>query len=481
MSTVPHIPILRLGERYDSLDLIGVKPLGSDDTLAHVSKANAGIIKRDARRFADARAALGRMSIRELLDIAHRAGDLFMSADLPLGDRAQSADDYIDQLSQTSGLPHTLVRANMAKIYEVFTEMPTILAGLTRGIDLDILDRGYGEQAGIPMSFYPTTRALGVVLPSNSPGVNSLWMPAIALRIPVILKPGSEEPWTPYRIIQAFIAAGAPPEAFGFYPTDHEGASAVMDCCDRSIIFGGEAIQKKYAGDPRVEVHGPGWSKVLIGDDHIDRWPDYLDCLVKSVAGNSGRSCINASAILVPRHGRELAAALAERLVAIRPLPRDHPEAMLSGIANPKMAEWVDAQLDEGLATPGAEDVTAALRSGSPRRATIDCVTYLQPTIIRCDSWEHPLANREFMFPFASVVEVPQADMLDAIGPSLVVTAITDDDDFTRDLLDCPLIERLNLGPLPTSVAKWDQPHEGNLFEFLYHRRAIQRSEPQPA
>ena len=481
MSNVPHIPILRLGERYDSLDRIDVKPLGSDDTLTQVSKANAGIIKRDARRFADARAVLQRFSIRELLDIANRAGDLFMSASLPLGDTQQSADDYIDQLSATSGLPHTLVRANMAKIYEVFTELPTILAGLTRGIDLDILDRGYGEQAGIPMSFYPTTRALGVVLPSNSPGVNSLWMPAIALRIPVILKPGSEEPWTPYRIIQAFIAAGAPAEAFGFYPTDHEGASAVMDCCDRSIIFGGEAIQAKYAGDPSVEVHGPGWSKVLIGDDRIDRWPDFLDCLVKSVAGNSGRSCINASAILVPRHSRELADALAERLAAIAPLPRDHADAMLSGIANPKMAEWVDAQLDTGLETPGAEDVTAARRNGSPRRVTVDGVTYLMPTLIRCDTWEHPLANREFMFPFVSVVEVAQADMLDSIGPSLVVTAITDDAAFTRDLLACPLIERLNLGPLPTSVAKWDQPHEGNLFEFLYHRRAIQHAEATPA
>lgn len=481
MSTVPHIPILRLGERYDSLDLIDVKSLGSDDTLAQVSKANAGIIKRDARRFADARAALQKFSIRELLNIANRAGDLFMNASLPLGDTQQTADDYIDQLSATSGLPHTLVRANMAKIYEVFTELPTILAGLTRGIDVDILDRGYGEQSGIPMSFYPTTRALGVVLPSNSPGVNSLWMPSIALRIPVILKPGSEEPWTPYRIIQAFIAAGAPAEAFGFYPTDHEGAAAVMDCCDRSIIFGGEAIQAKYAGDPRVEVHGPGWSKVLIGDDRIDQWPDYLDCLVKSVAGNSGRSCINASAILVPRHGRELANALAQRLADIQPLPRDHGDAMLSGIANPKMAEWVDAQLDAGLDTPGAEDVTQTHRNGSPRRVTVDGVTYLLPTVIRCDSWEHPLANREFMFPFVSVVEVAQTDMLDSIGPSLVVTAITDDDAFTRDLLACPLIERLNLGPLPTSVAKWDQPHEGNLFEFLYHRRAIQRAEPQPA
>ena len=47
-----------------------------------------------------------------------------------------------------------------------------------------------------------------------------------------------------------------------------------------------------------------------------------------------------------------------------------------------------------------------------------------------CDSFAHPLANREFLFPYASVVEVPQAEMLRQIGPSLAVTAITRDPAF---------------------------------------------------
>ena len=37
---------------------------------------------------------------------------------------------------------------------------------------------------------------------------------------------------------------------------------------------------------------------------------------------------------------------------------------------------------------------------------------------------DHPLANREFLFPFASVVEVPADQLPDCLGPSLVVTAI---------------------------------------------------------
>jgi hypothetical protein len=100
-------------------------------------------------------------------------------------------------------------------------------------------------------------------------------------------------------------------------------------------------------------------------------------------------------------------------------------------------------------------------------------MNYLLPTIIQCDSFDHPLANREFLFPFASVVEVPQAAMLNTIGPSLVVTAITDDAGWIPQLLAAPHIDRLNIGPVVTAQVDWSQPHEGNLFEFLYKRRSI--------
>jgi hypothetical protein len=93
---------------------------------------------------------------------------------------------------------------------------------------------------------------------------------------------------------------------------------------------------------------------------------------------------------------------------------------------------------------------------------------------VHCASFEHPLANREFLFPYASVTEVPQDEMLRRIGPSLVVTAITANPGFRQELLDSPFIERLNLGPIPTMKISWDQPHEGNLFEFLYRRRSLE-------
>ena len=45
--------------------------------------------------------------------------------------------------------------------------------------------------------------------------------------------------------------------------------------------------------------------------------------------------------------------------------------------------------------------------------------------------------------------------------------------EFQEKLLSSHLIDRLNLGPISTMKISWDQPHEGNMFEFLYKRRSI--------
>jgi acyl-CoA reductase-like NAD-dependent aldehyde dehydrogenase len=82
------------------------------------------------------------------------------------------------------------------------------------------------------------------------------------------------------------------------------------------------------------------------------------------------------------------------------------------------MAEGIDLMIEDGFRTPGAIEVTARHREG-PRRTTFDGGVYLRPTIVHCDSFAHPLANREFLFPYASVVEVPQSEMLSQIGHEL--------------------------------------------------------------
>ena len=81
--------------------------------------------------------------------------------------------------------------------------MAAILDGLTGGLDLDVLDTGYGLRDGHMVSYAPKARRFGAVLPANSPGVHALWLPAFALKMPLALKPGQREPWTPLRIMES--------------------------------------------------------------------------------------------------------------------------------------------------------------------------------------------------------------------------------------------------------------------------------------
>lgn len=475
MSEIPHLPALRRGRPYASLDQSPLLDHRTGNPLVSISQVNAGIIRKDLARIAESRAALKRFSVAQLLEICARAADQFLNATLPLGDQGhtQSPQQYIETLSRTSGLPYNMVRRNMQKVNDSLTHMREVLNGLTRGLSLDVIDKGVGEQNGSPVCFFPRTESLGLVMPSNSPAVNSLWLPAIPLKIPVIIKPGREEPWTPYRLIQAFIAAGCPPEAFGFYPTDHEGAAEILKSCGRALIFGDKSTTSLYANNPNIQVHGPGYSKILIGEDEAERWPEFIDMIVGAISDNGGRSCINASTVVTPRFAREIADALAQKLGPIAPVPATDDSARLSGFANPKMAQFIDSTIEEGLKTPGAEDVTAKYRNG-PRKVEFEGGTYLRPTIVLCDSFNHPLANKEFLCPYASVVEVPQAEMLKQIGPSLAVTAITRDKNFIDSLIESPLLDRLNIGVISTMKVSWSQPHEGNMFEFLYKRRSIE-------
>ena len=69
--------------------------------------------------------------------------------------------------------------------------------------------------------------------------------------------------------------------------------------------------------------------------------------------------------------------------------------------------------------------------------------------------------------------------MLGAIGPTLVCTRHhRSRRSSVGELLDATHIDRLNLGPVPTTQINWLQPHEGNIVEFLFRARAFQAAEP---
>jgi len=468
-----NLPILRWGEPYTSMDVDEVVHFATGEPIARVSRANGGIIQRDMRKAARAREALRTIPIDDLIARIGRAGDIYMEATLPMGDGVQSAEAFVRAQSATTGLPERMCRANMKKNAFVLAEMRNILTSLTRGLPFDVLTTGHGEERRVPISYQAQSPVLGLVLPSNSPGVHTLWLPIIPLQIGLVLKPGPQEPWTPYRMAAAFFEAGIPREAISIYPGQADVGAAVLENCGRSLVFGGSATIERYRGNPRVQAHGPGFSKILLGDEQVDHWERYLDVMVDSVFVNSGRSCINCSGIWASRHTREIADALARKLADVRPLSPDHPDASLAAFTVPGAADAISRAIDNDLKSAGVIDVTAKYRDVG-RLIKEGRADYLLPTVLHADSPDAAVAKQEYMFPFVTVVECPQAKMLDAIGPTLVCSAITCNDAFRRQLLDAVHIDRLNLGPVPTTQLNWLQPHEGNIVEFLFRARAFQ-------
>ncbi|SFJ09391.1 aldehyde dehydrogenase family protein [Planctomicrobium piriforme] len=473
-----QIPVIRWGKPYESMEKAPVVHFETGAELARMDQANGGLIKMDMRKAAKARDVLRQFSIEDLCNRLAVAAQSYMEETLPLGNGTQTPHEFCHIQSATTGLPEHMCAFNMRKNAFVLKHMKEVLDALTRGLPFDILTNGYGmESRGIMVSYQATAPMLGAVLPNNSPGVHALWLPLIPLQLGLVLKPGSQEPWTPYRMYAAMTKAGIPAEAWCIYPGGHDCGAAVMECCERSMVFGGQQTLDKYAGNPKVQAHGPGFSKILLGDDKVDRWEDYLDIMVDSVFANSGRSCINASSIWASRHTKEIAEAIAEKLGPVEPRPMADPDCQLAAFTTKGVAEAMNNQIEEKLKEPGVTEVTAKYRKGD-RLQSHERHDFLRPTVVHCTSPEPFLANTEYMFPFVSVVECPQKQMLKAIGSTLVCTALTDDAAWKRELLDATHIDRLNIGEVKTVQLNWLQPHEGNIIDFMFRNRAFQTSPP---
>ena len=198
------IPAIRWGKPYESLEKATIVHFETGEKLATLHQTNPGLVQRDMRRAQRARDILREIPSHELISMVIKAADLYLTADLPLGDGAQSPADFVHYQSATTGLPEHMCRANMDKNHFVLTNMGEVLDALTRGLDLDILGRGHGvEKRGVPVSYQAQAPVIGLVLPSNSPGVHTLWMPVIPLQVGLVFKPGPQEPWTPYRMTEA--------------------------------------------------------------------------------------------------------------------------------------------------------------------------------------------------------------------------------------------------------------------------------------
>jgi acyl-CoA reductase-like NAD-dependent aldehyde dehydrogenase len=300
----------------------------------------------------------------------------------------------------------------------------------------------------------------------NGPGVHGLWPQALALGYRVAVRPSRREPLTGHRLVNALRQSGFRPEDAVYLPTDHGGADDIIRSSDLAMVYGGQDVVDKYADDRRVMVNGPGRAKIVITADRD--WRDHLDLIVESIANLGGMACVNTTAVLYEGDPAPLAAAIAERLATIEALPTGDERAILPTQPIEKARALADYLAVKAAGTTpllGADQVVAALGDGHAA---------LRPAVHLMAQPDVGKLNIELPFPCVWVSSWLRGAGVEPLRHSLVVTAMTGEDNLVDDLLAEPTVANVYRGH-PTFYAAPEIPHDGFLADALMCNKGFVR------
>ncbi|MFZ5889625.1 MAG: aldehyde dehydrogenase family protein [Myxococcota bacterium] len=389
-----------------------------------------------------------------------QAGSAFRSGTI----NGLDGDAYEKLVCRVSGLPISVVRAATHAIAESAIEASAAVqharpeAAVCDWRDpLTRLGRAVWTRRGDVFAVHAA---------GNHPGVHSIWLEALALGYRVAVRPSTREPFTPHRLISALREAGFGNDQVALLPTDHSVADEVIAGADLAMVYGGDDVMQKYAGSSRVLAQGPGRSKVLLATSD---WEPYLDTIVASVADQGGTACINASAVFVRGDPTPLAEALAAKLAAIPTLRPDDERAVLP--AQPiEMARSI-----EKLVLAHAKGTRAWLGGDGIVEPLVHGGAVLRPAVFQTERVDAPQTRIELGFPCVWVAPWSEADGVEPLKNTLVLTAIVDDEALVQQLVDEPSISNVYTGKCPTCRIRAGVPHDRYLAEFLMRTKAVIR------
>jgi acyl-CoA reductase-like NAD-dependent aldehyde dehydrogenase len=390
-----------------------------------------------------------------------RAAGLFATATL----NGQSVEDYQHAASRVGGIPITAVRDATATIVaRLATVDRTVAHARPAGSVADWRDpRTHGGCA----VWTRRGDVFAVHAAGNHPGPHGTWPEALALGYRVAVRPSRREPFTPYRLITALRAAGFGDDQVALLPTAHEHAGSVLRGADLGMVYGGADVVRQYGVDPTVLPQGPGRSKILVTAD-VD-WRDHLDTIVQSVSHHGGVGCINTTAVFVEGDPTALCAALSERLATMPSLPPENDKAVLPvqpAAAAKKITEFARTRAEGARAWLGQDGIVHELGDGS---------AVLRPAVYQLDRPDAPQTGVELPFPCVWVAPwTPEAGVA-VLRETLVLTAITRQEELIGRLLDEPTISNVYVGDHPTYCMAPELPHDGYLADFLMRTKAIIR------
>jgi hypothetical protein len=407
--------------------------------------------------------ALRSLPIRDVLGVFERAADIFATG----RSDGLEPEAFVRKASLSSGLPLSIVRTQTLGLFPPALRMMDRFLRVQSPCGLEVFDRFFYDAGGIRVGMTPRGRNVGFVMPGNHPSTHLMWLCALAMKLPVVLRPSNDDLFTPYRLVTALLEAGLPDDAIAFVPGGHDLVDPLVQSCALSVLFGGQQLADRYAPNRNVRIHGPGRSKIVVlaGAD----FDETVQLITRLVMDDAGRGCINGSAVIVEGRASTLAAAVAAVLQGV-PIQSPLAEGAQLGAVSAAEAAAYSGMIDSRVGS----GVTEHAPGPAGRVATVDGVRMMRPTVIEVDSFEHPLFGVELPFPF--VVFAParsRQELLRAACHSLAVVVAGEDDALAQDLLLEPTIDKVfGNGALSTEFDP-REPHEGFLVDFLFQKKAI--------
>jgi acyl-CoA reductase-like NAD-dependent aldehyde dehydrogenase len=374
-------------------------------------------------------------------------------------------DAYVELASRISGLPISVTRAGARSVADaVAAAFEAVRPARPTGAALDWREERTRSGSAV---WARRGEVFAVHAAGNGPGVHGLWPQALALGYRVAVRPSRREPLTAHRLINALRQSGFRAEHAVYLPTDHGGADEIIQSADIAMVYGGQDVVDKYANDPTVVVNGPGRTKILITADRD--WRDYIDIIVDSIANLGGMACVSTTAVLYEGDPVPLAQAIAERLATIQPLPTEDERALLPTQPIDKaqaLASYLAVKAAGATPLLGADQVVAALGDG---------YAALRPAVHVIAAPDVETLNIELPFPCVWVSPWWRGAGMEPLRHSLVITAITGDDDLIDDLLAEPTVSNVYYGRRPTCYGAAEIPHDGFLADVLMRNKGFIR------
>ncbi|MFB6074754.1 MAG: aldehyde dehydrogenase family protein [Haloarculaceae archaeon] len=446
------LPVVSGGER-ETIRSDAVE--GVDGRVADVARAPR-IRAREAVETAREEGfdALAAVPIRDLLDRVADAGRRFEG--IGPSDLAPR-EAYERRVARATGLPVGWVHDSAHWLGFGLRNAAASLRAQSPTADLDPYDDpAYTRETTVGLAFAPRVRVLGAVLPGNDPAVAAWPALALAMKVPVVVRPSRRDPFTPVRLARALLAAGVPESAVHVLPGPRAVGETVVRESDHALVFGGDAATDPYRDDPAVETYGPGRSVAVVARDPTER---ELETLARGVTRTGGRACFALSRVVAVGDcdPDDLAERLAPRVAAATDGPVTDPVTDVPAFPDVERARAVDARADEA-----GRDATAAHREG-PRLREHGDHARLAPTVVRASS-----LVPELPFPFAGVTghDGDPRDLLADLGRAYL-GVVVGSARYERAFVRSPRVRKVYGGAYPPGV-DLRETHETFLAEFLY-------------